>query len=259
MNKKYLTMNMLVSKDNREICAILERLRLPKHLQHLLIDRNILHPIYDQQAQSLLFFYNEKYHSIPIKNLTNMIKYTPYIDNKDNILYAYGNILYNIINEEVEIEGTAIVDNFIMNISNNIKAGINDNNMKTEISLVEINNHTKFEINNTPFTIEIYGFCLPLIREFSNITGHLYASDIILNTTELQDKLKNPSETTLISGYIRIYRLKTEFLYHLIRTDYLLEVVIKKIMPSSYQLTNIYTPFINNDTYKINEFVDYEC
>lgn len=259
MNKKYLTMNMLVAKDNREICAILERLRLPKHLQHLLIDNNILRPIYDQQAQSLLFFYKEKYHSIPIKNLTNMIKYTPYTDNKDNILYAYGNILYNIINEEMEPEGTAIVDNFIMNMSNNIKAGINDINMKTEINLVEINKHTDFAINDIPFTIEIYGFCLPLIREFSNITGHLYASDIILNTTELQEKLKTHSESALISGYIRIYRLKTEFLYHLIRTDYLLEVVIKKIIPSSHQITNVYTPFIHNDTYKMNDFVDYEC
>jgi hypothetical protein len=244
---------MLASHNNREICAILEKLRLPKNLQHLLIDKNILQPIYEQRTQSLLFFYNEKYHSIPIKNTIHMIKYIQYSDNKDNILYAYGNILYDIINEEIEYKKTATIDNFINNIKSHTY-----NNIKTEITLVEINKHTKFTLNNVPFTIEKHGFCLPLIREFSNITGYLYSSDIILNTMELQEKLKFPSESSLISGYLRIYRVKTEFLYHLIRTDYLLEIVIKKIIPSSHQTTNVYTPFICNDTYKINNFVDYE-
>jgi hypothetical protein len=238
---------MLSSNENRDICVLLNRLPLPAHLINMLVNKNILLPIYNSNTQSLTFFQNNKKLDIPIKSVlvSNNIQYVPYTDNKQNILELYCNLLFTFIEPIVDCNKEEFIDEVYTSIQN----GYFINHIKHEIKLVEINKHTKFLIEDSPFIVQRSGFSLPIISELSSITGRLCESNIIINTDELIEKLQTYRWSTLISGYFKIYMLKTEFMHNWIRSDYVLEIVIKKISNTSTFVPRLNMLFIPNTTF----------
>ena len=246
MNITDKSLKILTIKRNRDLCIIINRLKLPINIKYLLPELNIFIPMYDHRDGTLNFYVNNIIQQFVIKTLmgSRFLKYNKYIENSGIIIDAYAEHIYTLVKPTID----STKELFIKSIIETILAKRYNEYIKASIHTIEINKHTLFSFNNLPFILNKNGFSTPIVHELKPLVGILFDQNIIINTTSLENKLPVYSKTTLISGEFKMYMLKTEFMNYWIRSDYLLELHVFKIEPNSnLETTNFYLLHIENE------------